>query len=495
MVTDEQVRLLRKKMAEGKTIAAAAAAAGISERSAYTWKQGALPTDTKAPRAWRTRPDPFAAVWESEVVPLLKADERGVLEATTILGALHRRYGDEYGEAHLRTLQRRMHDWRALHGPDKEVMFEQEHRPGREGAFDFTDATALGVTIAGQLFAHLLFQFVLSFSKWRWVGLAFSETFEALVRGLQDALWDLGGVPPVWRSDNLSAATHQIPGGGRELNRRFAAVLDHYDAKSTRIEPRKSHQNGIAEKANDVLKSALAQELVLRGSRDFESIEAYMAFVGVIRDRINAGKPAAVLAEERQHLLPLPSTRLPEYTTYTATVRQWSTIHFAHRVYSVPSRLIGCEVEVRQHADVIAVYYRDRNKPTAVMPRIRGDRYHQIDYRHVIWSLVRKPGAFARYRYREELFPSLVFRRAYDAIVDARGERADVEYVRILHLAASTMQSHVEQALEQILARGDKPDFATVKALAAPEKPTVPVVNIPPPDLTIYDRLLAGGAP
>jgi hypothetical protein len=495
MVTDAQVRLLRKKMAEGKTIAAAAAAAGISERSAYAWKAGALPSETKKPRSWRTRADPFAATWQSEVVPLLEADEDGVLEATTVLAELRRRHGEAYGPSLLRTLQRRMQEWRALHGPGKEVMFEQRHEPGREGAFDFTNATELGITIAGQVFAHLLFQFVLSFSKWRWVGLAFSETFESLVRGLQGALWDLGGVPAVWRSDNLSAATHQIPGGGRELNRRFAVVLEHYGAKSTRIEPGKSHQNGVAEKAHDVLKSSLEQALVIRGNRDFASVDAYMAFVGMIRDRLNAARSPALLAEERHHLLALPHARLPEHTTYTATVRPWSTIHFAHHVYSVPSRLIGCEVEIRQHPDVIEVYYRDRTKPTATMPRIRGERRYQIDYRHVIWSLVRKPGAFARYRFREELFPSLVFRRAYDALVDARGERADVEYVRILHLAASTMQSDVEAALEILLERRDRPDFASVKALAAPEIPVVPVVHIPPPDLAVYDRLLTGSAP
>jgi len=495
MVTDEQVRLLRKKiMREKKTIASAAAAAGISERSAYTWKQGALPSETKTPRVWRTRPDPFAAIWESDVVPLLAADEKGVLEGTTILDELRRRHGESYGPAQLRTMQRRVHEWRALHGPEREVMFEQKHEAGREGSFDFTDASELGVTVAGEVFAHMFFQFVLSFSKWRWVGLAFSETFEALVRGLQDALWALGGVPPVWRSDNLSAATHQIPGAGRELNRRFASVLEHYGAKSTRIEPRKSHQNGVAEKAHDVLKSAIAQELVIRGSRDFVTVEAYMGLVGRVRDRIVAAKSPELLAEERRHLLPLPSTRLPECTTYTATVRQWSTIHFARHVYSVPSRLIGCNVEVRQYPDVIEVYYRDKSKPTATMPRIRGNRYHQIDYRHVIWSLVRKPGAFARYRFREELFPSLVFRRAYDALVEARGERADVEYVRILHLAASTMQADVEVVLDALLARGERPDFATVKGLAAPEKLTIPDLHIPPPDLSVYDRLIAGGA-
>jgi hypothetical protein len=492
MVTDAQVRLLRKRMAEGKTVAAAAAAAGMSERSAYAWKAGALPSETTQPRSWRTRSDPFAGVWDADVVPLLTADREGALEATTVLGELQRRHGDAYGPGQLRTLQRRMHEWRALHGPSKEVMFEQRHEPGREGAFDFTDCTELAVTIAGQAFVHLLFQFVLSFSKWRWVGLAFAETFEALVRGLQDALAAVGGVPSVWRSDNLSAATHQIPGGGRELNRRFEAVLDHYGASSTRIEPGESHQNGIAEKAHDVLKSKLAQALVLRGSRDFASVDAYVAFVGEVRDRLNAGRPTELLAQERTHLRPLPATRLPDYTNFTATVRPWSTIHFGKRVYSVPARLIGCEVEVRQHPDFIEVWYR--RKLTETMPRLRGEQYHRIDYRHVIWSLVRKPGAFARYRYREELFPSLVFRRAYDALRDARGERADVEYVRILHLAASTMQAHVEHVLEQMLGRGDRLDFLAVKALAAPDKPVIPQVHIPPPDLGVYDRLLVGGA-
>jgi hypothetical protein len=217
-----------------------------------------------------------------------------------------------------------------------------------------------------------------------------------------------------------------------------------------------------------------------------------MAFVDEIRDRINRGKPTELLAQERAHLRPLPTARLPEYSSYTAVVRPWSTVHFTKRVYSVPSRLIGCEVEVRQHPDVVEIWYR--RKLTDTMPRLRGEQHHRIDYRHVIWSLVRKPGAFARYRYREELFPAMVFRRAYDALRDARGERADVEYVRILHLAASTAQARVEEILEQLLAQGSRIDFAAVRALAAPERPAIPQVHIPPPDLDVYDRLLVGGA-
>ncbi len=495
MLSDNQVRLLRKKVAEGKTVEAAAAAAGMSERSAYTWKKtGALPSTAKKPRTWRTRKDPFEAVWTTEVVPLLQADEHGVLDATTLLDVLRQRHGDAYNIGKLRTLQRRIHRWRAAHGPGKDVKFEQVHPPGREGAFDFTDATELGVTIAGVPFVHLLFQFVLSFSGWRWACIAMSETFEATLHGLQGALWELGGVPAVWRSDNLSAATHSIPGGGRELNRRYAAVLEHYGAKSTRIRPGRSNENGVAEKGNHVLKHDIEQALVLRGSSDFESVAQYEAFVQERAGALNARGPAGRLSTERAALGPLPSSRLPEYTTHLATVRQWSTIHFSRRVYSVPSRLIGEEVEVRQHADVVEVYLPGDNEPTETMPRLRGERYHRIDYRHVIWSLVKKPGAFARYRYQEELFPSLLFRRAYDALVDARGERADVEYVRVLHLAASTMQSDVEAALITLLERGERPDYATVKALCVPDKPAVPEVHIPKPDLGDYDRLLAGDA-
>jgi len=491
MVTDKQVQLLRLKMTEGKTIEAAAAAAGMSARSAHTWKTGALPSQTQKPRHWRTRQDPFDGVWEADVMPLLERDDAGALEATTILAELVRRYGERFDERHLRTLQRRVRDWRALQGPEREVFFEQEHVPGREAAIDFTDCSSLRVTIAGQVFVHLLFQFILSFSKWRFVALAFSETFEALVAGLQGALWELGGLPSVLRSDNLSAATHQLPGGGRELNRRFKAVLDHYGVRSTRIEPGKSNQNGVVEKAHDQLKSALDQALVLRGSRDFASVEGYVAFVQDVRVRLNA-VAARRFADERAALAPLPSCRLPDFTKYDeVVVRQWSTIHFGKKTYSVPSRLIGSVVEVRQHPDCIEVFYR--GKLTATMPRLRGEQSFRIDYRHVIWSLVRKPGAFARYRYREELFPSLVFRRAYDVLVEARGERADIEYVRILHLAASTLELRVEAALDRLLADGARFDYAAVKALAAPEERPLPDVRIPPPDPAAYNALLASG--
>lgn len=491
MVTDKQVRLLRKKRMQGKTLEAAAVAAGMTEKTARKWERGALPSASKTPRTWRTRPDPFEDVWEEEVEPLLVEDKDGKLEAKTIFAELCRRHPTAFEVGQLRTLQRRVRVWRAEQGPEKEVFFPQEHLPGKMASIDFTHATELDVTIAGVAFVHLFFEFVLAFSGWRFVQLAFGETFEALLSGVQSAFWELRGVTHRVRLDNLSAATHELAQtGGRTLTKRFADVVSHYGFDASRIQPGEGHENGVAEKGHDVLKSALDQALRLRGSREFGSIPDYLGFVGVVVGRLNGGRDAK-LAEERARLKPLPASRMPEYSRYTARVRKWSTVNIAKRIYSVPSRLKGHIVELRVFADVVELRFGDKLLET--MPRLRGDKSHRIDYRHVIWSLVRKPGAFAAYRYREDLFPTFAFRRAYDALRDLRGDRADVEYVRILHLAASTSERSVEAALSALLERGAAFDYAAVKALAHPNEPTIPTLSIGTPDLAVYDLLLAAG--
>jgi len=491
MVTDEQVRLLRQKQMEGKKQETAAAAAAMSVRSARKWQRGSLPTETKKPRTWRTREDPFAEVWDRELVPLLGTDEKGVLQATTLLGWLQDKHPGKYDEGLLRTLQRRLRDWRALHGPPKEVFFEQEHVPGREGAFDFTDCGELGVTIGGEVFEHLLFELVLTYSSWTWVDLAFGETYEAMSAGIQGAVWEVGGVPHVLRSDNLSAATHDLKqSAGRTLTQRYKSLLEHYGATSTRIEPGESHQNGAVEQRHSRTKRAIAEALVIRGSKDFVDVAAYRAFVLDVVAKHNR-RIEAKLVEDRAALLPLPSSAVPTYTVFKPRVRKWSTVRVGRQTYSVPSRLMGHIVEARRHPDTIEILYR--KKTVEVMPRVRGNGAARIDYRHVIWSLVTKPGAFARYRYREELFPTLTFRRTYDAL-KARTERADVEYLRILHLAASTMEKPVEDALVAMLDAGDAISFDAVRDRVAPTRSVVPVIDIPAPDLAAYDRLLVGGA-
>ncbi len=493
MVTDEQVRLLRQKRMEGKSQEAAAAAAGMSVRTAQGWERGPFPSQKRKKRSWRTRKDPFEGVWALEIEPLLRRDEDRVLQATTILDLLEQRTPGQFGEGQLRTLQRRIRDWRALHGPDREVFFEQVHPPGREAQIDFTYATELGVTVAGVLFPHLLFEFVLSFSGWRWVCLAFGETYEALMDGIQGALWALGGSPEVTRSDNLSAATHELKrSGGRALTERFAALLAYYGLRSTRIHPGRSHENGVAEQAHHRLKSEIRQALVIRGSRDFDSVADYERFVQEVVRRLNR-RCEAKLEQERAQLRPLPARRLPAYTSYWVKVHKWSTIRLSNKTYSVPSRLRGHEVEARQYANEVGIYYR--GQLVEWMPRLRGGEPYRIDYRHVIWSLVRKPGAFARYRFREELFPTTTFREAYDALIRFKGERADIDYVRTLHLAASTMESTVEAALRLLLDSGNRFDYAAVRDLAAPVKPTIPELATPEvPDLAVYDALLAEAA-
>ena len=318
------------------------------------------------------------------------------------------------------------------------MYFPQEHSPGREAQFDFTHCGELKVTIAGQPYPHLLFQLILSHSGWRYAEVAAGETFLALQQGLQAALWTLGRVPEILRSDNTSAATHEVKRSrGRGLNDNYAALLDHYGLRSTRINRGQSHENGVAEHAHYRLKDAIDQALILRGSRAFDTVDDYADFVRQMverRNRLVQGK----LEQEMLCLRSLPPAPVPEYVKLPVQGAQVehhpSSQSDLHR--ALPShREGGADPAVRPlGGSVLKGHLVER------MERVRGEGEANVNYRHVIGSLVRKPGAFARYRFREQLFPTLHFRLAYDALREWRGERADVEYVRILHLAATTMK-------------------------------------------------------
>ena len=382
----------------------------------------------------------------------------------------------------------------ALNGPDQEVYFPQEHPPGREAQLDFTHCNSLGVTIGGRRYRHLLFQLVLSHSGWRYAEVVAGETFVSLKQGLQNALWELGGAPQVIRSDNSSALTHEIKRSrGRALNDNYAELLEHYGLEATLINSGESHENGVAEQAHYRLKDALDQALMLRGSRDFDSAESYTGFVRKVverRNRLVQGK----LEQERPRLQCLPPAPVPGVRQLPGPGAQVEH-HPGSRtdLHRPLSRLIGKEVQIRLYAERLEVYYKGHLVER--MERVRGEREANVNYRHVIGSLVRKPGAFARYRFREQMFPTMTFRLAYDALKRWRGERADVEYVRILHLAATTMESTVDSALSLLLEAGKPFDYATVKELANPAPPRAPVLTLSGmPDLRVYDSLLAGVA-
>lgn len=493
MVNDRQVLLYRRKRMEGKTQETAAAATAMTAKTGRKWSRGPLPSTTPVPRDWRTRADPFGDVWDSDVVPLLDEDKRRRLQAKTVMEVLADHHPDRFTPGQVRTLQRRIRDWRAINGPSKEVFFEQIHPPAREAQFDFTDASSLGVTISGAPLDHLIFEFILSFSKWRWGAVAFGETYEAMASCLQGAVWDLGGSPGIWRSDNLSAATHQLRRDDptRTLTKKYKALLEHYDVRSTRIRPGKSNENGITERGHYTLKTALEQALIVRQSRDFPSLDAYKAFLASVVGKLNL-PCQELLAQERPDFQPLPPAAVPAFTDVHAKVHGSSCIRVGKNTYMVPSRLIDHEVIARVHPDDIEVFYSDQ--VVERFPRLRGEGKHRVNYRYIIDSLVAKPGAFARYRYREELFPTLTFRLAYDALVAARGSRADLEYLRILQLAARTMETGVNLALQILLEAGGSFDCTEVKALVEPGPTEIAVVVIGPlePDIEQYNNLLNG---
>jgi transposase len=457
----------------------------MTEKTARKYRDlGGIPA--RAPRTYRTRKDPFESVWP-EIERLLEASPG--LEAVTIFDTLRLRADVSFGDGQLRTLQRRIRRWRASRGPEKEVMFSQEHRPGEAGQSDFTDMRELEVRIGREPFDHLLYHFVLPYSNWESAGVCFTESFESLVAGLQGAVWEMGRVPRKHRTDNLSAATHELKDGGRSFNERYKAVLDHYGMAADRNTPGRGHENGDVEQSHHRLKRALDQALMLRGGRDFDSRGEYEVFLGKVIEGRNRGRREKY-AEELAVMKPLPLTRLCEHRTERVGVSVFSTIRVANNVYSVPSRLISERVEVRLYAETVEVFYAGER--VCAMERLRGSGNARIDYRHLIFSLVRKPGAFARYRYREALFPTVTFRRAYDALVERLGEEADLPYVRILHLAATTTESGVEEALSTLLERGELAGWEDVKERVRPETPTIPECQIPAVDLRAYDFCLEG---
>lgn len=476
-----------KELNEGETLDRAAIKAGMSENTARRYRNGAPGKSTRPPRTYRTRVDPFEGVWP-EVEKMLETAPG--LEAKTIFARLQERPDSTFTEGQLRTLQRKIKRWRAEHGPQKEVMFPQVHRPGEYGQSDFTSMNDLGITIDGEPFEHLVYHFVLPFSQWETGMVCFSESFETLIAGFQRAVAELGRVPRKHRTDNLSAATHDLKDGRRAFNERYLGAMAHYGVEADRNTPGRAHENGSVEQAHYRFKRAVEQALLLRGTREFADRASYEAFLREIFAGRNK-KRIARLGDDLRGMKELPAMRIEDFRRERVTVTRFSTIRAADNTYSVSSRLIGEVVDLRLYAETIEVWHGERL--VARMERQRGRGNVAIDYRHVIWSLVRKPGAFARYRYREALFPTLTFRRAYDALSERLGSAADVEYVRILHLAASTSESAVERALDALLGRDELRDYAQVRAAAAPEPIEVPSTAIDPPDLRAYDAITATG--
>lgn len=488
MVTDQQVRRLMKLNQIEKNLSVAAAKAGMAENTARKYLRARkLPSQCKQFRSWRTREDPFEEVW-GEIK--LKLEVNPGFEAKTLFEWLQRESPGRYSDGQLRTLQRRIKQWRALEGPAKEVYFDQRHRPGQLCASDFTHMQRLGITIGGTPFNHLIYHFVLTYSNWETGTVCFSESFESLSTGLQNAMWELGGVPVMHRTDKLSSAVKKLDKPGTdEFTRRYRALLRHYGLEGQKIQTGKPNENGDVEQRHHRLKRAVEQTLLLRGNRDFTTRDEYELFLCKLFSQLNAGRRAR-FEEELKAIRSLPAKRLDDHTPFKVRVRPNSTIRIKKNVYSVHSRLIGEHVNVRLYADHLEVWYAQRH--VEKIPRLRGEGKHNIQYRHVIDWLVRKPGAFENYRYREDLFPTSRFKMAYDYLRDHRLSWANKEYVKILNLAAKESETDVDDAIRWLIDQDQAISFDAVESIVINNHriPQATDIEIDGVDLCLYDNLL-----
>lgn len=487
-VTDAQVRKMMEEINGHGKKGFAAMKAGMDRKTARKYlKLGKLPSEIKkGERSYRTREDPFEEDW-ARIKTMLEVSPE--LQGKTLLEFIMEERPGKYDPGQIRTLQRRIKRWRATEGPEKEVFFGQEHRPGESMQMDFTNCNELGVTIAGEVFEHLLCHCVLPYSNWEWATISRSESFMALKRGVHKAVLRLGKVTKYLQSDNLSAATHDLGEGGRSFNEEYLRFVHSLGMEPRKIGIGKSNQNGDVESSHSVLKNKLDQYLHLRGSRDFESVDEYERWICSKLEKANSQRNMKV-NEELSVMKELSLRGFCEHKELFVRVTRESTIRVMNNVYSVPSRLCGEKVKVHVYDERLEIFLGGAGQ--LVIERLLGRKKHRIDYHHIIWSLVQKPGAFARYRYREEMFPSRAFRTAYDVLCEHSGysTKTDLEYLRILHRAASISETEVERALMEIMSGGDIPFAEKVKLLVQPESPEIPEMNPFDVNLASYDELL-----
>lgn len=477
-----------KELGNGRTLAAAALKSNMDPKTARKYRESGLsPEQAKKPRYWRTRTNPFEMHWE-QIVEYLDSCP-GIL-VKTIFDHLCRENPGQYKPTQLRTLQRLIKKWRALEGASKEAMFPQVHNPGELSASDFTHMDSLNVTVDGKAFPHMFYHFVLTYSNWEDVTICFSESFESLSAGFQNAMIKAGGVTKYHRTDNLTAG--YIPGQKpKKLTEDFQALLSHYNVKPQAINAGEPHENGDAESSHKYFKKAIEQELLLRGSNDFQSRQEYLRFVEKIVTRRNKSR-LRLFSEEQSKLASLPENRLVEGKERWVKVSPSSTIRVLHNTYSVHSRLIGETVKVLSYSDRLEIYYA--NQRVECLPRMRGEGNHKIQYRHIIDSLVKKPGAFKNYRYRESLFPTSQFRLAYDQLCENNPRRATKQYLSILNLAAKQGEQKVELVLRYLIHNGLQIELEYIEAMLVEQSlPAHPTTQIQSPDLAVYDSLFQGG--
>jgi hypothetical protein len=493
------------KRASGLSQKVAADAVGISVRSAQRIDRGELQFQGQKQqgRRWRTRADPLADVWVSVLVPMLEKAPQ--LEPQTLLLHLERTFPGQEWYRRKRTLQRRVEHWRALHGPAQEVMFLQEHRAGVLGISDFTLLKGEPITIAGEVLEHRLFHFRLPYSGWCHVQVIHGgESFVALSEALQNALVLCGGVPAEHRNDSLSACFRNRDGSyAGDYTSRYRELCAHLGVIATRNNRGVAHENGAIEGPHRHWKRRLEQQLIQRGSRDYETETEYRQLVAQVTSTLNSRTEVAGNLEiERLHLQPLPVERFADYEPQVVRLRSTSTIEVRSITYSVPSRLIGQQLTVHLRHDRLDLFLRSQFIET--LPRLHARKgqsgpLRRIDFRHVIESLRRKPRALLRAQLQNDILPSENWRQLWRQLLAALPpDEAAKVMVHALHVAARTDDlSGVERYLRRQLRSGEL-TIGTLRDHYGLRPPrglsAMPELQIPEHTLSSYDELL-GGAP
>ena len=492
-LTSHQRNLFMAKRRGSSSQEAAAAAAGISVRSARRIERNQLQPQANQPRG-RTRADPLAGVWEEELVPLLQ--RAPALTPITLLEHLQRQKPDVDWIPLQRTLQRRVREWKALHGPDPEVIFPLSYEPGEIAFCDFTQLKDVEVTIAGQVFPHLLFHYRLAWSGWSYAQVVQGgESFVALSEGLQNALAACGGVPVELRTDRLSAACRNRNGSfSADITRRYHALCSHYGLAYSRNNCGVAHENGRVESPHGHLKRRIEQALLLRGSTEFETLAAYQAFLAEVADGYNRPRLCR-LEQEKPTLRPLPPFRFADYDIEQLTVRRTSTIEVRRVVYSVPPRLIGQRLTVRIFHDRLQLLLG--RQLSCELVRLHGGverhgRAWSIELEHLIDALRRKPRALLHCRYQRELFPDERWWQLWQQLRSGGDRDAAARLmVEALHVGCRLA------SYEPVLAWLEKAHQRQGLSLAAlqqrfrlpPHRP-LPPQRIPQHNLQSYDDLL-----
>lgn len=493
-VTDQQARAyMQDRLRHSQRIAAARA--GFSDRTGRRIDADPRLPSQRKPGRGRTVPDPLAAVWETVRVPILERDP--AVQAVTLLRHLQIADPDAFPDDRVRrTLERRVRDWRALHGPARDVIFRQTPEPGRMALSDFTDAAELGITIAGAPFPHRLYHFVLAYSGWEHAAVVLGgESFTALAESLQNALWTLGGVPGEHRSDSLSAAYRNLDTeAAKDVTRRYDEFCAHYGMAASRCNPGEAHENGAVESHNRHLKTALDQALILRGSRDFADVADWRRFVDQLVARRNRRREDAVRVEAMA-LRPLPARRATDFTEIVARVTRTGGFMVHNIFYSAPSRLIGQRLRVHVYDDRIEAWLGATHVVSHPRLRSRGDgvRRHRVDYRHVIHALRRKPQALAGSVYRDGLFPRSEYAAAWAALTEALPRRdACRRMVDLLWLAHDeACEAELAALIADDLAARRLPDARDLKMRLEPRRRSLPAdVPVALTELASFDALL-----